>query len=114
MALTVSPNLFAIVFLLTFFCRSFLQLAANLSVYVSFGCAMDSSGLEVERYGAEEHQEILARRVLQEIATVGTGADVPLDEYMYACNFECLRDSACSIFLGIAFINVRVFFSRLK
>lgn len=30
----------------------------------------------------DEQQEILARRVLEEIATVGTGADVPLDEYI--------------------------------
>lgn len=31
---------------------------------------------------AEEQQEVLARRVLEEIATVGTAADVPLDEYI--------------------------------
>eukprot|EP01004_Peranema_trichophorum_P005133 NODE_4005_length_1245_cov_46.010695_g3517_i0.p1 GENE.NODE_4005_length_1245_cov_46.010695_g3517_i0~~NODE_4005_length_1245_cov_46.010695_g3517_i0.p1 ORF type:complete len:338 (+),score=73.56 NODE_4005_length_1245_cov_46.010695_g3517_i0:72-1085(+) len=30
----------------------------------------------------DEQQQILARRVLEEIATVGTGADVPLDEYI--------------------------------
>ena len=30
----------------------------------------------------DEQQEVLARRVLEEIATMGTVADVPLDEYI--------------------------------
>eukprot|EP01006_Ploeotia_vitrea_P017603 TRINITY_DN48817_c0_g1_i1.p1 TRINITY_DN48817_c0_g1~~TRINITY_DN48817_c0_g1_i1.p1 ORF type:complete len:349 (-),score=53.79 TRINITY_DN48817_c0_g1_i1:476-1522(-) len=46
----------------------------------------DNSGLlppaDAFTHVNDEQQEILARRVLEEIATVGTGADVPLDEYI--------------------------------
>eukprot|EP01012_Entosiphon_sulcatum_P007676 TRINITY_DN1396_c0_g1_i4.p2 TRINITY_DN1396_c0_g1~~TRINITY_DN1396_c0_g1_i4.p2 ORF type:complete len:317 (+),score=67.61 TRINITY_DN1396_c0_g1_i4:1211-2161(+) len=42
----------------------------------------------------QEQQEILARRVLEEIATVGTAADVPLDEYIkILAEYRCLCES---------------------
>ena len=46
----------------------------------------------------DEQQEILARRVLEEIATVGTGADVPLDEYMYV---QRAGTSTCTMFVPV-------------
>lgn len=49
-----------------------------------------TEGYQPEQDAVDEHQEILARRVLEEIATVGTGADVPLDEYI-----KILADYRC-------------------
>jgi hypothetical protein len=37
---------------------------------------------DVQYRNADDQQEIMARRVLEEIAMVGTNADVPLDEYI--------------------------------
>lgn len=56
----------------------------NLLMEFVFSC-MEMS--HVDQNVSDEHQELLARKVLEEMATVGTGADVPLDEYMYTSLF---------------------------